>query len=82
MLGKQRNYNTNYSVDYVVSQLDNSFLNGSYQKFTGGGTPIYLNPGINAFFKIGMSDLFEDYRISGGMRFSGDFNSNEFFFVN
>jgi hypothetical protein len=79
VLGKQRNYNTNYSVDYVVSQLDNSFLNGSYQKFTGGGSPIYLNPGLNAFFKIGMSDLFEDYRITGGMRFSGDFNSNEFF---
>ncbi|MCW3070835.1 MAG: hypothetical protein JWO44_725 [Bacteroidetes bacterium] len=79
VLGKQRNYNTNYSVDYVVSQLDNSFLNSSYQKFTGGGSPIYLNPGLNAFFKIGMSDLFEDYRITGGMRFSGDFNSNEFF---
>lgn len=79
VLGKQRNYNTNYSIDYVVSQLDNSFLNGSYQKFTGGGSPIYLNPGLNAFFKIGMSDLFEDYRITGGMRFSGDFNSNEFF---
>lgn len=79
VIGKQRNYNTNYSVDYVVSQLDNSFLNSSYQKFTGGGSPIYLNPGLNAFFKIGMSDLFEDYRITGGMRFSGDFNSNEFF---
>lgn len=79
VLAKQRNYNTNYSVDYVVSQLDNSFLNSSYQKFTGGGSPIYLNPGLNAFFKIGMSDLFEDYRITGGVRFSGDFNSNEFF---
>jgi hypothetical protein len=78
-LAKQRNYNTNYSVDYVVSQLDNSFLNSSYQKFTGGGSPIYLNPGLNAFFKIGMSDLFEDYRITGGMRFSGSLNSNEFF---
>ncbi|MDQ3048048.1 MAG: hypothetical protein M3R27_10905 [Bacteroidota bacterium] len=79
LLGKQRNYHINYSVDYVVSQIDNSFLNAGYQKFTGGGSPIYLNAGINAFFKIGMSDLFEDYRIVGGMRFSGDFNSNEFF---
>jgi WD40 repeat protein len=68
VLGRQRNYNLNYSVDYVVSQLDNSFLNATYQKFTGGGSPIYLNPGVNAFFKIGMSDLFEDYRIVGGMR--------------
>jgi len=78
-LGKQKNYNINYSVDYVISQLDNSFLNASYQKFTGGGSPIYLNPGLNAFFKIGMSDLFEDYRIVGAMRFSGDINNNEYF---
>ncbi|MCX6296592.1 MAG: hypothetical protein NTX97_11090, partial [Bacteroidetes bacterium] len=79
ILGKQKNYNVNYSVDYVVSQIDNSFLNASYQKFAGGGSPIYLNPGINAFFKVGVSDLFEDYRIVGGVRFSGDLNSNEFF---
>ena len=79
VLGKQKNYNTNYSVDYVVSQLDNSFSNTSYQKFTGGAGPIYLNPGINALFKIGISDLFEDYRIIGAVRFSGDLNSNEFF---
>ena len=79
VLGKQKNYNTNYSVDYVVSQLDNSFTNTSYQKFTGGAGPIYLNPGINGLFKIGVSDLFEDYRMVGAMRFSGDLNSNEFF---
>jgi hypothetical protein len=78
-LAKQRNYNRNYSIDYVVSQLDNSFLNGSYQKFSGGGSPIYLNPGLNAFFKISMSDLFEDYRISGGMRLSFDLSNNEYF---
>jgi hypothetical protein len=78
-LARQKNYNTAYSVDYVVSQVDNSFLNASYQKFAGGGSPIYLNPGINAFFKVGVSDLFEDYRIVGGVRFSGDLNSNEFF---
>ncbi len=79
VLAKQQNYNTSYSVDYVVSQLDNSFLNRSYQKFSGGGSPLYLNPGLNAFFKVGMSDLFEDYRITGGMRFSGDLNSTEYF---
>ncbi len=78
-IGRQKNYNINYSVDYVVTQLDNSFLNQSYQKFSGGGSPIYLNPGLNALFKIGISDLFEDYRIVGAMRFSGDLNSNEYF---
>jgi hypothetical protein len=79
VLAKQRNYNTSFSVDYVVSQLDNSFLNATYQKFTGGGGPVYLNPGLNAFFKIAISDLFEDYRLTGGMRFSGNLNSNEYF---
>jgi hypothetical protein len=78
-LGRQRNYNLNYSVDYVVTQLDNNFINAGYQKFTGGGSPIYLNAGMNALFKIGLSDLFEDYRIVGAMRFSGDLKSNEFF---
>jgi hypothetical protein len=67
VLGKQKNYNTAYTCDYIVSQIDNSFLNASYQKFSGGGSPIYLNPGINALFKV------------GGVRFSGDLNSNEFF---
>lgn len=76
VLGKQRNYNLNYSVDYVVSQLDNSFLNASYQKFAGGGSPVYTSPGVNALFKIGMSDLFEDYRIVGGMRVPFDLFSN------
>ncbi len=84
VLAKQQNYNTSYSVDYVVGQLDNSFLGRSYQKFSGGGGPLYLNPGLNALFKIGMSDLFEDYRITGGLRYPFIFsfdgmNNTEFF---
>ncbi len=78
-LGRQKNYYLNYSTDYVVSQLDNTFLNQTYQKFTGGGSPIYLNPGFTGFFKIGLSDLFEDYKITAGVRLSGDLNSNEYF---
>jgi Tol biopolymer transport system component len=79
VLGKQKNYSRNYSVDYVTSQLDNSFLNASYQKYTGGGSPIYLNPGLNVLFKVGIIDLMEDFRITGAMRLASDLNSNEFF---
>lgn len=78
-LSNQRNYNINFSIDYIVSQLDNTFLNSSYQKFTGGSNPIYLNPGFTGLFKMGMSDLMEDYRLVGGMRLSSDLNSNEYF---
>jgi hypothetical protein len=79
ILPVMRNYNVFYSTDYVVSQIDNTFLNSNYQKFNGASSPIYLNPGFTGLFKIGMSDLFEDYRIVAGMRLSGDLNSNEYF---
>ena len=62
---------------YFVSQLDNTLLNQTYQIFTGGG--IFFNPGLNGFFKLGIRDLLEDYRITGGFRLSGDLNSNEYY---
>ena len=74
MLPLQRNYFVNFSVDNVTSQLDNSFLNQTYQRFTG----YYVNPGMNGFFKVSLSDLFEDYKIMGGFRITGNLN-NEFF---
>lgn len=67
----QQNYYTSFRTDQVVSQLDNSFLGTNYQRFTGGGSPVYLNPGLNVLFKIGLSDLFEDKRIVAGFRISG-----------
>lgn len=74
----QRNYDVEYSVNQLVSQLDYSFLNTSYQLFSGPG-PIYLGPGLNAFFKLGINDLMEDYRIIGGLRLSFDLRNNEYF---
>ena len=71
----QQNYFTNFRTDQVVTQLDNSFLGTNYQRFTGGSSPIYLNPGLNALFKIGLSDLFEDKRIVAGFRISGSLDN-------
>jgi len=67
----QENYFTSFKTDQVVSQVDNSFLGTNYQRFAGGGSPVYLNPGLNALFKIGLSDLFEDKRIVAGFRIAG-----------
>ena len=67
----QQNYYTSFRTDQVVSQLDNSFLGTSYQRFAGGSSPVYLNPGLNILFNIGLSDLFEDKRIVAGFRISG-----------
>lgn len=73
---KQRNYNLIFNLDQVVSQLDYGFLNNNYQKFTGSA--VYYNPGLNGLLKLGISDLFEDYRFVGAMRLSADLKSNEF----
>lgn len=73
----QKNYYTSFYTDYIVNQLDNSFLNNNYQFFNPSGSPIFLNPGFNIMNKIGISDLFEDHRIIGGYRFNFNFD-NEF----
>lgn len=70
----KQNYYVNFATDGVVAQLDNSFLNQTYQVFTGH----YQNPGISLFTKVAASDLFEDYRITGGFRIGWNLN-NEFF---
>ena len=78
ILPKQRNYETAFSSNYFVSQLDNTLLNQTYQLFTGGGA-VFYNPGLNAFIKLGISDLMEDYRITGGFKLGFDLNSNEYY---
>jgi hypothetical protein len=74
---KQRNYEIAFSPGYLLTQLDNSLLNETYQSYTGGA--VYFDPGLNALFKIGLNDLMDDYRIIGGMRLSGNLNSNEYY---
>ena len=72
-----RNYYTSFYTDYLVTQFDNSFLANNYQVFSGGGSPVYLNPGPNFLSKIAISDLFEDQRIVGGFRINPGLD-NEF----
>ena len=69
-------YSTAFYPNKLVNQIDFSFLNASYQAFTGGA--FYYNPGLNLLFKVGANDLFEDYRLVGGVRFATDFDSNEY----
>ena len=71
-----RIYETSFYNNYMANQVDFGYLNDSYQAFSGSG--VYFNPGIGYLFKLGSNDLFEDYKIVGGFRFSMDFNSNEY----
>ncbi len=78
-LPKRRNYRVEYSFNELTTQVDFDFLNATYQPFTGGG-PIYLNPGFNALFKVGLTDLLEDHRIVGGVRLNVNLVNNEYLF--
>ncbi|MCX6253104.1 MAG: hypothetical protein NTV31_01345, partial [Bacteroidia bacterium] len=71
-----RIYETSFYNNYIANQVDFSFLNNSYQVYSGGAP--YFNPGINILTRFGTLDLFENYRITGGFRFSGNFDSNEY----
>ena len=71
-----RIYETSFYNNYIANQVDFTFLNNSYQVYSGGAP--YFNPGVNVMTRFGTIDMFENYRITGGFRFSGNFDSNEY----
>jgi hypothetical protein len=79
-LPKPRNYNVEYSVNQLVSQIDFSNLNVSYQPYLGYAGPIYQNAPTNALFIVGATDLLEDYRLMGGVRLNASLVNNEYLF--
>ena len=72
VLPQQRNYNLSFFRDQSVVQLNNAFLNQQYQPYG----PPYQNPGLGGMMLLGISDLFEDHKIFGGVRFGT--SSNEY----
>ncbi len=71
-----RIYETAFYTNFLATQIDFSFLGASYQPFTGGA--VYYNPGFNLMFKLGTNDLFEDYKLTAGLRLAADLDSHEF----
>ena len=74
-------YQPNFAKDFVLSQFDNNFLFPNYQAYTGPGS-VYFNPGMNMLLKLGASDLFDDFKLLGGVRIPTSLNSGgEFLFM-
>ena len=67
-------YKVNFAKDYVLTQFDNNFLFPNYQPYSGPGS-VYFNPGMNLLLKLGASDLFDDYKLLGGVRIPTQLNS-------
>ncbi|MDA7803096.1 hypothetical protein N8987_00785 [Crocinitomix sp.] len=78
---KYQLYKINFAKDFVLSQFDNNFLFQNYQVYSGPGS-VYFNPGANAILKIGASDLFDDFKLLGGVRIPARLTSGgEFMFM-
>ena len=75
---RARNYYVELFTNELTTQIDFSYMNYSYQPFTGGGSAIYLNPGFNMLIGSKMTDLMEDYKIDIGMKLNTTLINNEY----
>ena len=75
---RPKNYYIELFTNELTSQIDFSYMNYSYQPFSGGGNAIYLNSGFNMFMGATMSDLMEDYKIDIGVKINTSLINNEY----
>jgi len=76
--GSSSSYFVSFTPDYLVSQFDNSFLNSPYLLYYPNDPIQPINKVTNAFFMLGVNDLFKDYKVSGGVRVQGNLKGAEF----
>ncbi|MFY8004702.1 MAG: hypothetical protein ACOVNR_07650, partial [Chitinophagaceae bacterium] len=78
---KLHNYKMNFGADYFQSGITNTILINRYQPYAGGQGPIFLNNGsdFNWSFRVGTSDLFEDIKFIGGVRFAPNLSDKDVF---
>jgi hypothetical protein len=74
-------YKLRFSSDYVVAGFDNSVLVQRFQPYAGGTGPIYLSNSevFNGIIRMGISDLLEDIKFTGGLRISTNLRDNDYF---
>jgi hypothetical protein len=65
---KVRPYFVRFMIDKFIAQLDNDPLITKYQPFDRQN-PGYMYQPLNILLKVGITDLFEDYKLYGGLTF-------------
>lgn len=75
---RAQNYYVELFYNELTSQIDFSYMNYSYQPFTGGGSAIYLNSGFNMLLGTSMADLMEDYKVDLGVKLNTTLVNNEY----
>jgi hypothetical protein len=76
-------YRLKFSSDYALLGFTNNILINRYQPYGGGSGPIQLNNGndFNFTFRVGVSDLMEDIKFVGGLRFGTNLSDKDIFFT-
>ncbi len=81
LLGDANPYFLSFTPTHLQTQLDNSIINTKYLPYNQDDPePFVYNPVMNMMFTMGVSDLFEDYRITGGVRVLGNLRGADYFF--
>ncbi len=75
------NYKLKFNADYILAGITNNVLINRYQPYAGGAGPIQLNNGndINGTLRVGVSDLMEDIKFIGGIRFGTTLSDKDAF---
>ncbi|MFT4969323.1 MAG: hypothetical protein ACI9O4_001070 [Chitinophagales bacterium] len=64
---RTRQYFLKFMTDNISVGLDNSLLVNNYQPFNPND-PNFSQPGLNPMLRFGITDLFEDHKLYGGIR--------------
>lgn len=78
VFSKQRPYIVKMMTDKLAAQLDNTLLITRYAVFNPQN-PSPNIPALGGLFKLGVVDLMENYRITGGFRLPSNLSGTEYF---
>ncbi len=71
-----------FATEYLVAGFNNNVLGTKYQVYQGGQGPITLtsNNGFNGMLRMGIADIMEDIKASGGVRLSTNLKDFDWLF--
>lgn len=75
---KPLKYLSTFYTNSIQTTLDNTLLFTRYQAFAYNGAQ-YQNPPMSGFFTTSLTDVMEDYKITGGLRLGIDLNSIDYY---
>ncbi len=76
----KENYYVSFKPTFINTQINNTYMTTSYQPYLANATASMLAPNLGFNISLnGLEDLFEDYRISGGLRMDFGLSNNNYY---